>query len=110
MKKKLILAMVLVLAVGSIAYAIEYPTETSVMGILHDYSDTGFGLRLDTLLYIAKGSKSEGSTDFVKLRVPAELLKKAEKLKGKHVVVTGLLNCDGDWPRIFCDMTVKQIE
>lgn len=94
------------------------PKETRVTGTLHVGSipviqpnETGYWLKSDELIYVHKGSKSEASTDVVKLRVPADLQEKARKLDGQHVVVVGLMNCTGNWAvGAHCDMLVKQIE
>jgi hypothetical protein len=125
--KNLILAMTLVVLLGVpvISYggslhplgSTKTPTGTRVTGTLHFGSvpmglpGTRYWLRADQPLYVLEGSKSEAETDVVVLNIPVELLEKAEKLDGRHIAVTGIMNCEGNWASgAHCDMTAKQID
>lgn len=132
MKKIILLTIVfafLLLSLPNLPAVSQTPEETRVTGTLHLGSipstpqppgsihqsgplpnETGYWLRLDELIYVLKGSKSEASTYVVVLRIPVNLQEKTMKLNGRRVVVVGTMECTGNW-RVGaqCNMLVKEI-
>lgn len=121
----------LALSLSNLPAVSNTPKETRVTGTLHfGKSDTfgiesnetgnsivsypkGYWLKSDQPLYVHQGSKSEASTNVVKLHVPVNLQEKAKKLYGKHVVVVGSMDCTSSgWGpgHASCDMLVTQID
>ncbi|MBP1769833.1 MAG: hypothetical protein H6P96_451, partial [Candidatus Aminicenantes bacterium] len=84
--------------------------ETKISGVLHLDRWYPFCLVADRDFVVNEGSKSEGSTRDVELRLPSGLEKKARALAGKHVVVAGKLDCEGNWQAVHCAMIVREIE
>jgi hypothetical protein len=84
--------------------------ETKISGVLHLDRWFPFNLVADRDFVVNEGSKSEGSTRDVELRLPIGLEEKARALAGKHVVVAGKLDCEGNWQAVHCAMIVREIE
>jgi hypothetical protein len=114
--KKIVFIFMVILFIASTAYSEVISGYLNYRLIGHSengvavYDETEFRLKSDRLLYVLKGSKSEGSTKDVKLLFPPELLEKARSLVGKNVFLQGVLTCEGNWVNVFCKMVVSDIE
>lgn len=88
--------------------------ETTIAGTLERAEIAGektYWLKLDEPIVSARGSKSERTVEIVTLLVPADMQGKVSELEGKHVAVSGTMECRllyTPWTAT-CDMQVKEI-
>lgn len=88
--------------------------EATITGILERTEVAGektYWLKLDEPIVSARGSRSERTVEIVTLLVPAHMREKVSGLEGRHVAVSGTMECRllyTPWTAT-CDMQVKEI-
>ncbi len=102
----------------------EVQKDTRVTGTLHRiepvnaggnngiFIESGYGLRLDTLIVFARGSKSERTVSDLNLIMSPVVQTQASRLEGRPVEATGLMECTmhfSPWTAT-CYLSVEHME